>query len=83
MPMAANDLGCELPCDESRLRWEPSERVRMSETGPIRVYLEEGQWLVDYGSYAHGFHATRDAAIQTAAAAARSERRGLLVEPEA
>jgi hypothetical protein len=55
----------------------------MSASGPIRVYLKEGQWLVDYGSYAHGFHATRDAAIQTAAAAARSERRGLLVEPEA
>jgi hypothetical protein len=55
----------------------------MSETDPIRVFLEKGQWLVDYGSYAHGFHATRDAAIQTAPAAARSERRGLLVEPEA
>lgn len=78
-----NDLGRELPRSESRLGWGPSERVRMTETDPIRVFLEEGQWLVDYGSYARGFHATRDAAIQTATAAARSERRGLVVEPEA
>jgi hypothetical protein len=55
----------------------------MSETGPIRVFAQNGQWLVDYGSYAHGFHATRDAAIHAAAAAARVEHRGLVVESEA
>ena len=54
----------------------------MSETDPIRVFRENGQWLVDYGSYANGFHATREAAIQTASAAARSERRELVIEPE-
>ena len=55
----------------------------MSETGPIRVFLNQGQWLVDYGSYAHGYHATREGAITAASAAARAEHRGLLVEAEA
>ena len=55
----------------------------MSQTGPIRVFLDNGKWLVDYGSYAHGYHLTREDAIHTAAAAARSEHRGLLVEADA
>ena len=55
----------------------------MSENGPIRVFHSDGKWLVDYGSYAHGFHLTREAAIHAAAAAARSEHRGLLVEADA
>ena len=45
-----SDLGREFALDESRLGRKPSERLRMSETDPIRVFLEHGQWLVDYGS---------------------------------
>lgn len=29
------------------------------ETDPIRVFAEDGKWLVDYGSYAHGYHSSR------------------------
>jgi hypothetical protein len=55
----------------------------MRESDPIRVFRENDKWLVDYGSYAHGYHSTREAAIHTAAAAARSEHRGFLVEGDA
>lgn len=55
----------------------------MAETRPIKVFRMKGEWLVDYGSYAHGYHSTRNAAIKTAAAAARAEHRGLVVEAEA
>jgi hypothetical protein len=27
-----------------------------AETDPIRVFQREHEWLVDYGSYAHGYH---------------------------
>ena len=50
------------------------------ESGPIRVFLRDGKWLVDYGSYAHGYHATRREAIETATRAARNEQRELTVE---
>ena len=30
-----------------------------AETDPIRVFPKDGKWLVDYGSYAHGYHETR------------------------
>ena len=54
----------------------------MGETDPIRAFLKDGQWLVDYGSYAKGYHATRSEAIETATRAARDEMRQLVVEPE-
>jgi Uncharacterized protein conserved in bacteria (DUF2188) len=56
-------------------------RVNMTaETDPIRVFLKDGKWLVDYGSYAHGYHETRREAIETATRAARVERRELTIE---
>ena len=54
----------------------------MSETGPIRVFARKGKWLVDFGSYAHGYHTTRDEAIQTATKDARDEHRELVIEGE-
>jgi len=53
-----------------------------AETDPIRVFLKDGKWLVDYGSYAHGYHKTRREAIETATRAARDEQRELSVEPD-
>jgi hypothetical protein len=55
----------------------------MTATDPIRVFAREGKWLVDYGSYAHGYHDTREEAIETAARAAEVEQRELEVEPVA
>ena len=52
----------------------------MAETDPIRVYPRDGQWLVDYGSYAHGFHSTREQAVTTATTAAAVEQRDLIIE---
>jgi hypothetical protein len=54
----------------------------MGETGPIRVFLRDGKWLVEYGSYAKGYHSTRRKAIQVATRAARDESRELVVEAE-
>ena len=54
----------------------------MAETDPIRVFAKDGKWLIDYGSYAHGYHPTRDEAIKTATRAAQNERRELLIEAE-
>jgi hypothetical protein len=31
---------------------------------PIRVYCQNGKWLVDYGSYAHSWYLTRGEAIK-------------------
>ena len=47
---------------------------------PIRVFLSEGYWRVDYGSYMDGFHATRVEAIARATAAAAREHRTLEIE---
>jgi hypothetical protein len=55
----------------------------MPQTTPIRVFARDGKWLVDYGSYAHGYHVTRAEAIKTARLAAHFEHRGLVIEPEA
>lgn len=55
----------------------------MADSEPIRVFSRNGKWLIDYGSYAHGYHLTRGAAIQTAARAARRERRELVIEAAA
>ena len=54
----------------------------MPETHPIRVFSQDGKWLVDYGSYAKGYHATREEAITVATKAAQDEGRELVVEPE-
>jgi Uncharacterized protein conserved in bacteria (DUF2188) len=53
-----------------------------AETDPIRVFPKDGKWLVDYGSYAHGYHATRREAIETATRAARDEQREFIVESD-
>jgi hypothetical protein len=55
----------------------------MVKADPIRVFAKDGKWLIDYGSYAHGYHTTRAKAVETATRAARSERRELVVEAEA
>jgi hypothetical protein len=55
----------------------------MPETDPIRVFARDGKWLIDYGRYAHGYHETRDEAIEVAAEAARTERRELVIESAA
>jgi hypothetical protein len=55
----------------------------MPATDPIRVFAEHGKWLIDYGSYVHGFHATRGEAIETATSAAQTERRELVIEANA
>ena len=55
----------------------------MSETDAIRVFPRDGKWLVDYGSYAHGYHMTFMEAIETAKEAGRCEHRGLVVEAKA
>ena len=47
---------------------------------PIRVFLSNGSWRVDYGSYADGFHATRAEAIATARVASVREHRTLEIE---
>jgi hypothetical protein len=51
-----------------------------AETDPIRVFARDGKWLIDYGSYAHGYHETRREAIETATLAARDERRELVID---
>jgi hypothetical protein len=52
----------------------------MSETGPIRVYPGDGEWLVDYGSYVKGHHPTREEAVTAATLAAGLEHRDLVTE---
>jgi hypothetical protein len=54
----------------------------MGEEDPIKVFARNGKWLVDYGSYAHGFHKTRDQAIQTATQAAKDDERDLVIQEE-
>jgi hypothetical protein len=52
----------------------------MADPNPIRVFAQDGKWLVDYGSYAHGYHTTRREAVETARRAARDENRDLVVQ---
>ena len=54
---------------------------QMSESRPILVFASDGKWRVDYGSYTHGEYPTRAAAVLVAIDAAKSERRGLVIEP--
>jgi hypothetical protein len=46
------------------------------------VFARDGKWLIDYGSYVHGYHSTRSVAIETATLSARVEHRDLSVEGE-
>ena len=50
---------------------------------PTRVFARDGQWLVDYGSYVHGYHLTHAEAVAAATEAATSEARELVVETDA
>jgi hypothetical protein len=47
---------------------------------PIRVFLSDGSWRVDYGSYIDSFHTTRAEAIATAKVASGREHRDLVIE---
>ena len=49
---------------------------------PIKVFARDGKWVVDYGSYTHGYHLTRSEAVKTATLAAHYEHRELVVEAE-
>ena len=49
---------------------------------PIKVFARDGKWVVDYGSYAHGYHLTRVEAVKTARLAAHQEHRELVIEAE-
>ena len=42
----------------------------------------DGKWVIDYGSYAHGFHATRGEAMEVATQAAQNVGRALVVDAE-
>jgi hypothetical protein len=48
---------------------------RDAEAGPIVVHQTPAGWQVDYGSYAQGYHPTRDEATQAAVEAAKHEGR--------
>jgi hypothetical protein len=52
----------------------------MTEADPIRVSCRNGEWVVDYGSYAQGLDVTRGDAIKAGTDAARQESRKLTVE---
>jgi hypothetical protein len=56
------------------------ERAK-AETDPVRVYRRKQEWLVDYGSYAHGYYPTRRQAVAVGAAGARREGRELSISP--
>ena len=53
----------------------------MPESGPIKVLKRDGQWELDYGSYADGYHlarsdgSRRQRSRQDASASSRSKRR--------
>jgi hypothetical protein len=66
------------PTRSSAVRDFASERVK-AETEPTRVYRREREWVVDYGSYAHGYYPTRSEAVKAGEAGARRERRGLSI----
>jgi hypothetical protein len=55
----------------------------MPEPNLIRVFMSRGKWLVDCGSYVHGYYETLREAIEAARLAARSEGRELVSEAEA
>jgi hypothetical protein len=62
-------------------RGEPlGQPLTLVETEPIRVHQEDGGWQVDYGSYAQGYHRSREEAIEKATTAAALENRELTIE---
>jgi hypothetical protein len=59
------------------------EALTDAEIEPIRVHrVADGGWAVDFGSYAQGYHPTRDEAIAAATLAAEHEQRALEIEAE-
>jgi hypothetical protein len=52
----------------------------VTDAGPIRVYVRDGKWLVNDGSFVHGSYGTRDEAIRVGTRAAFVECRELMVE---
>jgi hypothetical protein len=64
----------------ARLRGPLGEGLTLAETKPIRVHQYAGEWQVDYGTYAQGYHRSRGDAIEAAAAAAERENRELTIE---
>jgi hypothetical protein len=64
----------------ARLRGPLGEGLTVAETEPIRVHQYAGEWQVDYGSYAQGYHGSRREAIEAAAVAAERENRELMIE---
>lgn len=64
---------------ESSIDHGPASDRTKAETEPIRVRPRQGKWLVDYGSYAHGYYATRSQAVAEGKAAARREGRELSI----
>jgi hypothetical protein len=56
------------------------EDLTDAELEPIRVHFEHGVWKVDYGSYAQGFHDSREEAIAEAMIGAVWENRELTIE---
>lgn len=66
--------------EERRQRGPLGEHLTDAELAPIRVHTDGDTWHVDYGSYAHGHHQTREGAITEALAAAVWENRELTIE---
>jgi two-component system, response regulator / RNA-binding antiterminator len=59
----------------------PEEDARAkAEKGPIRVFRRGETWLVDYGSYTHGYYGTRAEAVDEGKAAASREGRELEID---
>jgi hypothetical protein len=56
------------------------EHLTDAELEPIRVHTKRGAWQVDYGSYAQGYHDSREEAIAEAMKAAVWENRELTIE---
>lgn len=64
-----------------RQRGPLGEQLTDAEILPIRVHTQDGRcWQVDYGSYAQGYHGSREEAIGRAMAAAVYENRELTIE---
>jgi len=66
--------------DEPRQRGPRGEHLTDAELEPIRVHTQRGAWQVDYGSYAQGYHDSREEAIAEAIMAAVYENRELTIE---
>ena len=66
--------------DEPRQRGPLGEHLTDAELEPIHVHSKGGAWQVDYGSYAQGYHDSREEAIAEAITAAVYENRELAIE---